>query len=210
MSFLDGSSFAEVMDVSRPRGAPSRQRCLIGHGGQFCCKIAAMTSIPVNPQSVEQALINGDTDLLESMRGMLPWDDFQHQYQLTALISSISYRPKNPAIVENALLKFIEMAVDSGKKDVFGLSTLEHGGVQFVSPIMGFIENGMNRALAVFLDNGFDPKAAYGRDGMTTIEWARQHGSEATQALFPAYEARKIVNEIIRSIHQATDFKFNP
>lgn len=169
-----------------------------------------MTSIPVTPQSVEQSLIKGDTDLLESMRGLIPWDDFQRQYRLTAVISSVSYRPQNPAIVENALLKFIEMAVDAGRKDVFGLSTLEHGGIQFVSPIMGFIENGMNRALAVFLDNGFDPKAVHGRDGMTAIEWARQHGSEATQAIFPAHEARKIANEIVKSMSHTTDFKVCP
>lgn len=146
------------------------------------------------------AVMDGKIEILKEFVENTPWDEFLSESSFGQIMSNASYNRVNRESAEHAVLMLLDLAIRDGKKEAFNLDGGDAGAVSFVEPVRSLIANGFDKVLAVFLDNGFDPCQVHGANNMNAIDVALENGSESTHALFLAYKARRVANDIVASM----------
>ena len=96
---------------------------------------------------------------------------------------------------EPIVLEVLRHAIEDGEASVFRLS---NRGAEFMAPVGAFIRTGMDEAIGVFIDQGFDPLRKF--DGVTAIEFARGVGRHETAALMASRAVRDRVAALVESL----------
>lgn len=156
------------------------------------------------------AVMNGNTELLEMFKGNAPWDEFLEGSSFAEIMRDASYYFGGNRNAEDTVLMMLDMAIADGKQGMFHLEECDKGGTSYVEPILSFIENDFNKAIAVFMNHGFDARQVYGIDGLNGHDVANEKDKDATVAMFLAHEARRVANDALLDMETSPAAKSQP
>lgn len=145
-----------------------------------------------------------DADDLRGQTGRLPWEDLIARHGSAAWLFATVGRRRIKASDEEAradgdetAMELINRAVREGVDGVFTLVPSQAHGMLFVQPITTFLAYGYRRALARFMEEGYDPLAALGELKQTGVQIARKVGTEETLEFLTSFERRKRIQEAL-------------
>ena len=148
---------------------------------------------------VRAALWDGASQVVEAYRDQIPWEGLKAHFQsIGELMAAASYGRPNSGNPEDAIVKLLDLAIEEGAPGAFDLTPCCSNDIHFVSPIGRFIDAGFTRALTQFLEQGFDPRAPHGKEGLNAYEVATKMDAHAVLALFKSFEARRLTSDLLR------------
>ena len=111
---------------------------------------------------------------------------------------------------EDAMLLLMRYAEEDGRRDLFvvheeaqtlRLASGDVVSITFGSPILGIIRYKLDRALAVYLSNDFNPATRYGGPGgKNALEYAADQGHTEIFGMLEAAAVRRSVSDLLDSI----------
>lgn len=105
------------------------------------------------------------------------------------------------AIEDAVAMDIMDRAELNGRTDVYNVKLV----CGYPEPVASFLARGYTRSIRRFLENGFDPRAPIGPEGVVPLEHAKDYGTAAGMELLHSFLARQQVERILdaAAINQA-------
>ena len=150
------------------------------------------------------ALRDNDAKMIDAFGpGYVPWDVVQ-------ALSANGFFDLIQQTVEycrdsSSVTAFLRLAHADRRRDVFAVAPVVRGSTDFVDPIFAFILCGDDEALTIYIANGFDPRAPYGRDGLSAIQVAQAEGRHETASVMQACATRAEVGALLDTLSKESE-----